>query len=120
MNDSRWVYSTETGRVCPQCGRAATHCACKQKGSNAGPIAPGDGVIRIRRETKGRKGKGVTTLTGFQISDPDLKQLAAKLKRLCGTGGSVKKGVILIQGDHRAALQTELRKQGFQVKLSGG
>lgn len=79
-----------------------------------------DGIIRIRREVKGRKGKGVTTLSGFALDASELKQLAAKLKRLCGTGGSVKAGIILIQGDHRTALQAELSKQGYQVKLAGG
>lgn len=120
MNNSRLVYSTEQGRVCPKCGKAAAKCTCKKKRPISKSADPGDGIIRIRRETKGRKGKGVTVLSGFQLNDSDLKALAARLKRLCGTGGSVKEGAILIQGDHRTALQAELTKQGFRAKLAGG
>ena len=62
----------------------------------------------------------MTTLTGFQITDAELKNLATQLKRRCGTGGSVKDGVIIIQGDHRDTLVVELKNQGFNVKISGG
>ena len=79
-----------------------------------------DGIIRIQREVKGRKGKTVTTLSGFLITDAELKNLATQLKRRCGTGGSVKDGVIIIQGDHRDTLVVELKNQGFNVKISGG
>jgi translation initiation factor 1 len=81
---------------------------------------PADGVIRIRREVKGRGGKTVTVASGFHLDDNGLKQLAAKLKRCCGTGGSVKDGEILIQGDHRETLLAVLRQKGFAVKCSGG
>jgi len=81
---------------------------------------PADGVIRIRREVKGRGGKTVTVASGFQLDDNGLKQLAAELKRRCGTGGSVKDGEILSQGDHRESLLAELRQKGFVVKPSGG
>lgn len=120
MRNSKLVYSTEKGRVCPNCGRASAKCRCKKKRSSAPSPDPADGIIRIRRETKGRKGKGVTVLSGFQLSPDDLKALAAKLKRHCGTGGSVKAGAILIQGDHRTTLQNELNRQGFRTKLAGG
>ena len=79
-----------------------------------------DGKIRIQREKKGRKGKTVTTITGFQLGDNELKGLAAQLKRRCGTGGSVKDGIVIIQGDHRKVLQTELIKLGYNAILSGG
>ena len=79
-----------------------------------------DGIIRIQREVKGRKGKTVTTVSGFQANAEELKNLAAQLKRLCGTGGSVKDGVIIIQGDHRKTLLTEMKKLGFKSKLAGG
>ena len=120
MRNSRLVYSTEKGRVCSKCGKASAKCGCRKKSAASRSLDPGDGVIRIRRETKGRKGKGVTTLSGFQLDNGELKELAAKLKRICGTGGSVKDGIILIQGDQREAIQVQLQKMGFRVKLAGG
>lgn len=81
---------------------------------------PADGVIRIRREVKGRGGKTVTVASGFRLDDDRLEQLAAELKRRCGAGGSVKDGEILIQGDHRETLLAELKQKGFAVKRSGG
>lgn len=117
---SRLVYSTETGRVCPACGRPLKKCACKDKQAPKGTDLKSDGVIRIKKETKGRAGKIVTTISGFDERDDGIKQLSSQLKNLCGTGGSVKNGVIMIQGDHRAAARVELEKMGFKVKLSGG
>ena len=76
--------------------------------------------MRIRRETKGRKGKGVTTVSGINLAEAELKTLAKLLKQTCSTGGTVKDGVIEIQGDHRQILKTELEKRGHQVKLAGG
>lgn len=120
MNNSRLVYSTEKGRICPRCGAAAKMCRCKKQKAADVPDKAGDGIIRIRREVKGRKGKGVTTLSGFSLGSGALKELAARLKRLCGSGGSVKAGVIIIQGDHRDTLKAELSRQGYKVKLAGG
>jgi translation initiation factor 1 len=79
-----------------------------------------DGIIRVQREFKGRKGKTVTILSGFQTSPDELKNLATQLKRRYGTGGSVKDGVIIIQGDHRDTLIAELKNQGFKAKITGG
>jgi translation initiation factor 1 len=79
-----------------------------------------DGVVRIRRETSGRKGKGVTTLTGIALPGEELKQLAKRLKKRCGTGGAVKDGVIEIQGDHRDTLYQALSTLGYTVKHAGG
>ncbi|MDA9015021.1 stress response translation initiation inhibitor YciH, partial [Porticoccaceae bacterium] len=76
--------------------------------------------IRIRRETKGRKGKGVTTLSGFNLDADKLKALAKQLKKTCSTGGTVKDGIIEIQGDHRETLKLQLDKMGYTVKLAGG
>ena len=76
--------------------------------------------MRIRRETKGRKGKGVTNVSGVNLADAELKTLTKLLKQTCSTGGTVKDGVIEIQGDHRQILKTELEKRGHQVKLAGG
>lgn len=117
MNNSRLVYSTEAGRLCPACGKPRPACACRKQQS---PSAPADGVVRIRREAKGRGGKTVTVAGGFQLDDARLKQLAAELKRRCGSGGSAKDGEILIQGDHRESVLAALRQKGFAAKLSGG
>ena len=118
MSSSRLVYSTEKGRICPSCGRAASNCNCNKK--NRTHRQKSDGIIRIRREVKGRKGKTATVIYGFDVGSAELKNIGKQLKRLCGTGGSVKNGEIIIQGDHRETIKTELGKQGFQVKLAGG
>ena len=112
------VYSTESGRVCPECGKSIDACRCKQQSRQKS--GRGDGIVRIRREKKGRRGKTVTTVSGLPQGPDALKQLASQLKRTCGTGGSVKDGVIEIQGDHRAVLKAELEKLGYTVKLAGG
>ena len=89
--------------------------------SNTPPRAPrGDGIVRVRRETQGRGGKTVTTVSGVGLASDELLALASDLKRRCGTGGSVKDYVIEIQGDHREAIVAELEKRGFTVKLAGG
>lgn len=119
-DDSRLVYSTEAGRVCPSCNRAIKKCVCKSKHSKSSTDIKIDGVIRIKRETKGRKGKTVTAISGFGKDDGDLKKLASKLKNICGTGGSVKDDVIIIQGDHREAVRKELEKRGIKTKFAGG
>ena len=80
----------------------------------------GDGIVRIQRETKGRKGKGVTLINGVPLAGAELKQLAKKLKQKCGTGGTIKNGVIEIQGDHRDLLLAELTQLGWKVKIAGG
>lgn len=113
------VFSTEHGRLCPECEKPLDACICDQLAEQA-RIEAMDGVVRIRRETSGRKGKGVTTLTGIAKPDAELKALLKQLKKVCGTGGSVKDGVLEIQGDHRDRLKAALEKQGFTVKLAGG
>ncbi|HXX49527.1 MAG TPA: hypothetical protein VEN47_14955 [Myxococcota bacterium] len=85
------------------------------------PRAPrGDGIVRVRRETQGRGGKTVTTVSGVGLPEDELRELAGELKRRCGSGGSVKDYVIEIQGDHRDAVVAELERRGFTVKLAGG
>lgn len=110
------VYSTDFGRICTTCSEPVDHCTCRSdKGQS-----PGDGIVRISRETKGRKGSGVSLISGLPLDSGELKQLAKKLKKKCGSGGSVKKGIIEIQGDHRAQLIAELEKEGYKVKRAGG
>lgn len=116
---SRLVYSTEKGDLCPGCGEALTDCICAEQAEQI-RIAAMDGVVRIRRETSGRKGKAVTTISGVPRVESDLKALLKTLKQGCGSGGAVKEGVIEIQGDHRDKLKTLLEKEGFTVKLAGG
>ena len=120
MSNSRLVYSTGTGRLCPECGRPLAECRCKRS-KPAQPVVPkGDGIVRVGRETKGRKGKGVTVITGVPLAGDALEELATRLKKRCGSGGTVDGGVIEIQGDHRDTLVAELGKLGYSVKRSGG
>lgn len=110
------VYSTERGRMCPGCGRPVGECVCRQE--EAVPV--GDGIVRVARETKGRKGKGVTVITGLPLEREGLERLARELKQKCGAGGTVKGNTIEIQGDHRDLLMEELKRRGYTVKRSGG
>ena len=109
------VYSTELGRTCPECGKAKEGCVCKNES-----LPEGDGIVRIQRETKGRKGKGVTLILGVLLASDELKKLAKELKQKCGVGGSVKAGVIEIQGDVRDQMFDEMKRRGFTVKKAGG
>ena len=113
--NSRLVYSSDQGRICPDCGKPAPACTCARRRE-----LPGDGVVRIRRESKGRGGKTVTVITGLPLEDDALKTLVGELKRRCGTGGTVKGGTVEIQGDHADFLGADLQKRGFSVKRSGG
>lgn len=116
-SSSTFVYSCESGRVCPECREPMASCLCRQK-SKAAPA--GDGIVRVGRETKGRKGKGVTLIRGVPLPVDELKKLAKELKQKCGTGGTLKDGVIEIQGDHRDSLIDLLEAKGWTVKRSGG
>jgi translation initiation factor 1 len=110
------VYSTEHGRMCPDCGRPVAQCNCH----TSKQAVKGHGMVRVGRETKGRKGKGVTVVTGLPLNGEDLEKLARRLKQLCGAGGTVRDGTIEIQGDHRDQLTAELTKMGYGAKRSGG
>ncbi|MBF7978301.1 MULTISPECIES: stress response translation initiation inhibitor YciH [Rahnella] len=105
-NNSRLVYSTDTGRI------------DEPKAVVSRP--KGDGIVRIARQTSGRKGKGVCLITGVDVDDAALEKLAAELKKKCGCGGAVKDGVIEIQGDKRDLLKQLLEAKGMKVKLAGG
>jgi len=110
------VYSSEHGRMCPECGAPRKACRCSKQ-----PQAPqGDGVVRVARQTKGRKGAGVSLVSGVPLSGDALKALAKELKQKCGSGGTVKDGVIEIQGDHRDLLVELLQKKGYRAKKAGG
>ncbi len=119
---SQLVYSTDTGRTCPSCRRAVAQCICKQ----AGALPAGDGVVRVQLQTKGRGGKAVTVVTGASVLNGqplDADALAAigkQLKAACGTGGTVKDGVIEVQGDHVQRVMADLAARGFVVKRAGG
>ena len=117
MTHSRPVFSTAQGRLCPDCGAALAACKCRVLDKQR---IKGDGIVRVGRETKGRGGKGVTLVSGLPLAEEALKELASKLKQTCGTGGTVKDGVIEIQGDHREKLCAYLQKAGYKAKLAGG
>ena len=120
MSSNRLVFSTGAGRLCPECTRPLAECRCKRS-KPAQSVAPaGDGIVRVSRETKGRKGKGVTVIKGVPLAGDELEALATKLKKRCGCGGTVDAGSIEIQGDHRDLLLEELGKLGYKVRRSGG
>ena len=110
------VYSTGRGAVCPGCGNPTGQCVCRE-----GTFVPrGDGTVRVSRETKGRKGKEVSLISGVPLGAEALAALAKDLKQRCGTGGTVKDGVIEIQGDHRGRLIEELQSRGHRVMRTVG
>ena len=118
--NTRLVYTTDRSRMCPSCLKPVALCNCKRDKSSPPNDAPVDGIVRVGRETKGRKGKSVTTISGLPGGEADLKALAAGIKRSCGSGGTVKDGMVIIQGDHVAALIAELNRQGYRTKKVGG
>jgi translation initiation factor 1 len=115
--DSALVYSTDAGRMCPACRQPVAQCTCK---SSATARPASDGIVRVSLDTKGRKGKGVTVVKGVPLDAAALAQLGQQLKAACGAGGTVKEGVIEVQGDHRATVMAALKKQGYTVKQAGG
>ena len=106
--DARIVYSTSDGDL-----RKAPDVGLRERRSD------GDRV-KVRREVAGRRGKAVTTVSGVPVNDAGLKALAGKLKKRCGVGGSVKDGVIEIQGDHRDVVVEVLQAEGYKPVLAGG
>ena len=112
------VYSTESGRMCPDCRQPIAQCACKALAKAAVPA--GDGTVRVSRETKGRGGKAVTLVKGVVVDAAALDQLGKQLKAACGSGGTVKDGVIEVQGDHVERVMAALQKLGHKVKRAGG
>ncbi len=119
-SNSRTVYTTESGRICPDCGQPIAACRCHKRSGVGSDRPKGDGIVRISLDRKGRKGGVVSLITGLPGSDEALKAMASELKRRCATGGTVKNGAIEIQGDHRDVLVEALRAKGFMVKKAGG
>ena len=112
------VYRSDLGRICTGCRRPLAQCACKDaRGKSA---RPGTGAVRVARTTQGRGGKVVSVITGVPLGDPELNALATDLKKRCGSGGTVRDGVIEIQGEHRDTLVAELVKLGYAARRAGG
>ena len=114
----RLVYSTDGGRVtaCPTCGQPYKECRCGQSGQST---RKSDGIVRVMRDRKHRGGKTVTVIAGVRGSDADLGALAQQLKKLCGSGGTLKDGTIEIQGDHCEKVIARLADLGYKVKRAG-
>jgi translation initiation factor 1 len=113
----RLVFSTEVGRVCPECQRPQQECSCAAERKAQ---VLGDGKVRVRRETSGRAGKTVSTISGLAMPEGELQLLLKELKQRCGCGGSLKDGVLEIQGDHCELLLQELGRRGISAKRAGG
>lgn len=105
------VYSTSHGQMCPDCRRPAAACDCRHRQA---PV--GDGKVRVRLDTKGRKGKGVTVISGVPLPPDQLAALGGELKRRCGSGGTVKGGIIEVQGDHRDRVVEALSGKGWSIR----
>jgi translation initiation factor 1 len=116
LMNSRIVYSTAPSSLCPNCRRPVRECVCPKGAPGAAKLAQ----VRVGRETQGRAGKGVTVVTGLPLPAAEIESLAKQIKKRCGSGGTVRGGVIEIQGDHRDAIVAELVKLGWPAKKSGG
>ena len=116
LSSAGLVYSTDSGRMCPDCRRPVAQCSCRT--TSVRPAS--DGIVRVSRQTKGRAGKGVTIVTGVAQDDAELVVLGKQLKTSCGSGGTVKDGVIEVQGDHVERVIGLLQAQGYKVKRAGG
>lgn len=114
---STLVYSTEKGRLCPQCSLAVDQCQCAALAASQ-PV--GDGNVKVRLDTKGRNGKAVTLVSGLALTVSEIEALTKTLKARCGSGGAVKNGVIEIQGDHRPLVMSFLLAKGIKAKQAGG
>lgn len=109
------VYSTEHGRMCPDCRQPQDGCTCSRSA-----IPAGDGIVRVSRDAKGRGGKVVTVVRGVLLEADALAALGKRLRTACGCGGTVKDGVIEIQGEHCDKVIAALAREGFTVRRAGG
>ena len=112
------IYSTDAGRMCPVCRQPIAACRCAAL--RAATVPAGDGIARIRRETGGRGGKTVTVVAGLALDEGALAALSRRLKAACGTGGTVREGMLELQGDHRDAVASFLEREGFKTRRAGG
>ncbi|MFZ4626385.1 MAG: translation initiation factor Sui1 [Rhodoferax sp.] len=110
------VFSTDSGRTCPACRQPVAACQCRA--TKPGTVS--DGIVRVSRETKGRAGKGVTLVKGLALDEAALQALGRQLKTACGSGGTVKDGIIEVQGDHCERVMALLKASGLSVKRAGG
>ena len=113
------VYSTDSGRMCPGCRQPLSACECAARAA-ARSTKLGDGSVRVSRETKGRGGKAVTLVRGVPLDAAALADLGQRLRRACGSGGTVKADVIEVQGDHAQRVVELLKAEGYTVKRAGG
>lgn len=113
------VYSTDAGRMCPACRSPVADCRCRSMPVLAS-LPAGGGVVRVSRETQGRGGKAVTVVRGVMLAADELAALGKRLRAACGAGGTLKDGVIEVQGDHADKLVHLLQQAGFKVKRAGG
>ncbi len=111
------VYSTDGGRMCPGCRQAVAQCVCRQA---AQAVPAGDGIVRVQRETKGRGGKAVTVVRGVPLAADELAALGKQIKAACGSGGTVKDGVVEVQGDHVERVMALMKERGYTVRRAGG
>ena len=109
----RLVYSSDCGKICPECQKPTTNCICAEKSRSA---ILGDGNVKLRRETSGRAGKTVVVIAGLPLNKTELQSLLKELKHLCGCGGTIKEGTIEIQGEHLDKLRQALHKRGYRPK----
>lgn len=117
-NPGGLVYSTEGGRMCPACRQPVAQCACR---ANAAAPVPGDGIVRVARQTAGRAGKAVTVVSGLTLPAQDLAALGKRLRAACGAGGTLRPdGTLEIQGEHRLAVAALLEAEGYRVRRAGG
>jgi translation initiation factor 1 len=113
------VYSTESGRMCPVCRQAVSACTCHALRGATQNVPAGDGWVRVSRETKGRGGKAVTLVRGVPLDTDALAALGKRLRMACGSGGTLKDGVLEVQGDHVERVIDLLKQEGHQVKRAG-
>lgn len=113
MSNNRLVYSTDAGRICVECQKPSSSCICEERAAHA---VRGDGNVKLRREVKGRAGKSVVVISGLPLNQLQLKELLGKLKRLCGAGGTVKDGLLEVQGEHLDKIREVLQREGYKPK----
>jgi len=113
------VYSTDGGRMCPECRQPVAQCLCKQA-ALAAAVPPAGSAVRVRREVKGRGGKAVTVVQGVPLDATALAELGKQLKSACGSGGTVKDGTIEVQGDHVDRVLGLLKERGYTARRAGG